>query len=59
MKITLILLALVPLAAYAAQKRPDLKLRTKLPPKSEEALPEETRPSTDRSRQLEAKGPRQ
>ncbi len=63
MKMTLILLALIPLAAFAAQKKPELRQGNKTlgdrPPKLEETFPQESHAGQDRTQQLEAKGTRQ
>ncbi len=63
MKMSLILLALVPLAALAAQKKPEMRqgsriLNDKMSSKLED-LSQGPQQGLDRSKQLEAKGPRQ
>lgn len=63
MKLTLILFAIVPLFAFAAQKKPDLRQRSKVLqenlPKEDERIPPESHAVQDRKHQLEAKGTRQ
>ena len=72
MKTTLILLSLLPLAAWAVQKNPDIRQDKKLinteysravgdtrAPDSEKTLPQDVRASQDRSNQLESKETRQ
>jgi hypothetical protein len=72
MKMTLILLSLLPLTAWAVQKNYEVRHRTKAvaekytesvienrPPKGEETITHDVRTSKDRSRQLESKESRQ
>ncbi len=72
MKMTLILFSLIPLAAWAVQKNPDIKQDRKVlsteyskavgetrAPDSEKSLPQDARASQDRSNQIESKETRQ